>query len=469
MSKKKFSKKMSQRKKNLRDVVDNVFRRASPTTPQKVVQEVLSDDSKSSNSQKDFANRNFARRNNALPYANFTNADASITLPAANVTPIESSAYTEKQSLWYVLTMIALILAAAFCVIYFWSPIRVFVTELFTEPNEKDVQSTNAADATTNGAGAVPIQKNVIFDESKNTVRFVEPANKTVVVSSPLTTLTDGSTKKSMQASFEMIMNPTLKNVTMPKKDSSLTNSASAATDAAAAAMASLELSLDNLAKTNLDLQAQRDAAIQATNQREQGAALRLSETDQYSMTDRLESIPVDSEETKENVRKIYGNNGGNNVVGNREMAPFVTFAPGEEPFEGMVPDYDEKEHGDQKSMLPPLQPGRPHGILELINDHCMRTGKPMPKAGDRSTMDIMSKKDTGDLAPMRVAEVEGHYLQSQKKQMELARLNSSAIKKIYAHKDAVSAGQILDRGDTLLGQFAQGDDAVQYLNIHSL
>ena len=71
----------------------------------------------------------------------------------------------------------------------------------------------------------------------------------------------------------------------------------------------------------------------------------------------------------------------------------------------------------------------------------------------------------------MRVADSDGHYLQSQKKQFELARINASAIKKIYADKHAASAGQILDRGDAILTQFAgaQGVDAVQYLNINSL
>ena len=466
---------MSQRNKNLRDVVDNVFRRASPTTPPKIVQEVLSEDSKSS-SRRDNSNENLPTRYNTLPRANFIDPEASITLPAVNVTPIESentNLLPEKKSVWYVLTIIVLLLATAFCVVYFWSPIRRFLTESFTV--------ADLAKETPNVMSFVP--KSVKFDESKNTVRYIDtneaPLAAVKVFTSSETTKKDETKNISSQQNIDSFTNSAaIKQQEQQERQEQQEQQKrqdsfhmSAANMNPVATLEKLELSLDNLAKTNLDLQAQRDAAINATNQREQGAALRLSEKDQYSMTDRLESMPMNSDDTRESLEKIYGAHSGNSVVGNREMAPFVTFAPGQEPFEGMVPDYDEAEHGSQKSMPPPLQAGRPHGILELINDHCMRTGKPMPKAGDRSTMDIMSKRDTGDLAPMRVADVDGHYLQSQKKQLELARLNSQAIKKIYAHKDAVSAGQILDRGDSLLGQFAgaQGDDAVQYLNINSL
>ena len=460
---------MTQRNKNLRNVVDDVFRQSSPATPQKIVQDVLSDESRDSSSMS-----TVPKRANALPTAKFIAPETSITLPAINVTPIEtddskSLPKVESQSFWSVFTTIVLLIALAFLVWNFWSPIKDFIVETFSvtdaptaaaentpvvSPSNPTTLSPTPLLPSTPLPTSIPTstvmepKKNVTFDESKNTIRYIDTSaapSEMQMVQSPVITEADGAKKMTTQATTVFQFTP---------KEATLE---------------SLQLSLDNLAKTNLDLQAQRDAAVNATNQREQGACMRLSEKQQYSLTDRM--APIVDADARDNAQTIYDRDGGNSVVGNRGLAPFVTFAPGEEPFDGMVPDYDEAEHGNNNNMPPPLQSGKPHGILELINDHCMRTGKPMPKAGDRSALDIMSKKDTGTFMSMRVADSDGHYLQSQKKQFELARINASAIKKIYADKHAASAGQILDRGDAILTQFAgaQGVDAVQYLNINSL
>lgn len=447
---------MTQRNKNLRDVVDNVFRQSSPATPTQIVQDVLSDESRDGQSSDSVTSLNRSPKDQMAP-SKFVAPETSITLPAINVTPIETVQITKQvndsQSFWSVFSTIVLLLLIGFFIWRFYEPIKNWLvggtTATTTPVVSNDASSVVAAAPATN---AVSPRKNVTFDESKNTIRFVDtsapPAEDSTmqIITSPMTTNSNGATQMTMQAtSVYEIPNP---------NDSTLK---------------SLELSLDNLAKTSLDLQAQRDAAIDATDQRENRGNMRLNESDQYSLTDRM--APVYDQDASANVKRIYDRDGGNNVVGNGTMAPFVTFAPGEEPFDGMVPDYDEAEHGAQPLLPPPLEAGKPHGIMELINDHCMRTGKAMPQAGTVSGMDIMSKRDTTTFAPMRVADSDGHYLQSQKKQFELQRLNASAIKRIYADKRAASAGQILDRGDTVLGQFAgaQDVDAVQYLNINSL
>jgi hypothetical protein len=233
-----------------------------------------------------------------------------------------------------------------------------------------------------------------------------------------------------------------------------------------------LEISLDNLAKTSLELQAERDAAIAASGQERDGLVMRLDERDQFSRTECIAPVPENTAEARNDVQAIYERVGSNNVVGNGTRAPFLTFAPGEEPFDGMVPDYDEKVHGPLKdAQPPPLLAGQPHSIMALVTDHCQRTGKPAPKPADKSNLDIHSKRDTGSLVPLRTADCDGHYLQSQKKQFELARQSSHAVKKIYEAKHLSATGQILDRGSTALSHFAgaKDEDAVQYLNVHSI
>ena len=481
---------MTQRNKNLRNVVDGVFRQSSPATPQRIVQDVLSDESRDSRSSESSTTLT-PKRTTPLPTTKFIAPETSLTLPAVNVTPIvtdnsiKSVAETDGKAFWSVFSTVVILIVLAFLAWHFFPAIQAFFVENFTQsdavvasapPTEKPhnqqapVSNTithsvtvvtppdapESALAPESSSAPQPTErKNVTFDESKNVVRYIDTSGAPLedargemrIASSPLTTDSDGAKQMTTEATTVFQL-PTSKEATLK----------------------SLELSLDTLAKTNLDLQAQHDAAINATKQREQGSCMRLNESQQYSLTDRL--APIIDADARDDAQKIYDRDGGNSVVGNRTMAPFVTFAPGEEPFDGMIPDYDETEHGEGGApMPPPLQSGKPHGILELINDHCMRTGKPMPKAGNRSALDIMSKKDTEAFAPMRVADTDGHYLQSQKKQFELARMNASAIKKIYADKRAASAGQILDRGDAILTQFAgaQGNDSVQYLNVNSL
>lgn len=300
-------------------------------------------------------------------------------------------------------------------------------------------------------------RKTVRIDESKNTVRLIDP---NAPPSDVAPAAAEPPTATVALTAPPVLVAPPVTVSALPEK--------SGDGETTAEMIRKLEVSLDNLAKTSMDLAAQRDVAIAATTQKRDGAALRLDEREQFSRSERIAPMPVDAAAASQTAQEIYNRRGENSVVGNRNVAPFVTFAPGEEPFDGMVPDY-EAPAGEQTP--PPLRSGEPHSIMELVSDHCLRTGKPQPKAADRSTLDVQSKRDTSPLSALRTADCDGHYLQSQRKQFELQRMNQSAVKKIYDAKHASATGQILDRGTTALSSFAgsRGDDAVQYLNVNAL
>lgn len=466
------NKRMNKRDNNLRNAVDNVFRQTSPPTPPRVVQEVLSstEDSDNTSVSSTTVPQVPAPRQTGTAASMLTRPETSLTLPAPDVTPIIVDSIISKQptgiNVWNIILVLAFLVAIGLLLYYNITPIRnwvdgSFATKPVTAPqqNNTTVRVQPIVLPNTVQVKQVPqpgqdVKKTVRFDETKNTIQMIDtnapPKQITASMAAQIASVTDGS---------NTFMTPPFVSTTVP--------TATTANDSNEI-MQQLARSLDHLAKTSMDLQAQRDTAISNTSQKQDGSLLRLDERAQFSKSEQLANAPINQEEMTNAVQSIYDRSGGNSVVGNRLKAPFVTFAPGEEPFDGMIPDYDEANSAD---MPPTLKSGEQHSMMELISDHCMRTGKPQPKPADKSTLDVMSRKDTSSLAPMRAADCDGHYLQSQKKQFELQRLNQSAAKKIYDAKHASATGQILDRGQTTLTSFAasRDDDAAQYLNVNSL
>lgn len=527
---------------DLRQAVDTVFRQTSPSTPTRIVQNVLTSEESNSNDNNStdrepigtsttdapllpFAEPVMRRDESAAPLSRSVQQSAtdktlplqlptadkdvemSFALPLPDVAPIaidnntvaqtandakqksgEGAASSQSNTMfWTVFLAIIGLVTAAFLLCKFsticeWideqlrpvSSAQIVGVDIVSgstavplppndaaavhavKPSALERSTDVAAPASMIRTKALPIMpgaKKVQFDESKNTVQFIDD-NRTA------------STPSSKVAA-----KPATALATM--LDDTPNDTPNDSDDGGAALLQKLEISLDNLQKTSADLQRKRDEAVALTSQKEQGALLRLDERNQFSRSECLATLPM--EETQRSAQAIYDKYGGNSVVGNRNQAPFLTFAPGEEPIDGMVPDYDERVHGDgdgtMPSQPPPLKAGQPHSIMALVSDHCMRTGKPMPKTAEQSTLDVRCKQDASSHAPMKTADYDGHYLQSQKKQFELLRMNRGAIKKIYEAKHASATGQILDRGGTALSSFAgaQGDDAVQFLNVNSL
>lgn len=485
--------------KNIRNAVDGVFRQNTLPTPTKIIQDVLSSSEESGN---DTVNTTAEEETTAEVAATKPSmlTRPEMSLPPPDVAPIatdavQSAPSSSSSSFWVVFFVIAMLISVALLLYYnvdavrnwFDSNVQYEKTTAQVTPAlikmmkaatmeqtapEKPITLTTAkpiftsqaalqtmtgieATKTTEiGAAKAPTaqtaveqpKKTVRIDESRNTIQIID----TTEPPHPASATTTAEIASAVNATHAVVLPPIVISNNSTNTDEMIRK---------------LEQSLDNLAQTSMDMQAQRDAAIAATDQKKQAALLRLDERDQFSRDEQIATVEIDNVAT--NAKNIYNKNGGNNVVGNRLQAPFVTFAPGEEPFEGMIPDYEEPA----QNAPPPLRSGQPHSMFELINDHCIRTGKPLPKAADQSTLDVMSKRDTATLAPMRAADCDGHYLDSQKKQFELQRLNQTAIKKIYSAKHASATGQILDRGQTTLSSFAaaRDDDAVQYLNVNSL
>jgi len=520
---------------DLRNAVDGMFRQTSPPTPPRVVNEALTSEEASRDNQlastvafgdesvgmlpppsiaqmipRSQPQKQLPEKKQSVqePIASMqvkSPADAAFVSPAGNAGAVKSpslsalpSTDAKQQGLswWQVLLVIVSIVAAGIAVLYFFNAQafesikdtttkaandiwQYFYPSAETEISAPVLPSADAAAASTAPSNAekkvpatpvavaasaaspppkdsekkaveqngserpvAPPKKKVRIDEGRNTVRLI-PARNEEISYTALPDVTKTRDQLEQQRKEAETMEELLRVMEM---------SASRQTD--------------------LEMKSEREEAIRASAQHQRGSRLRLDEREKYSREEMIADAPIDEQQTRDCARSIYDAHGGNSVVGNAQQAPFVTFAPGEEPFDGMIPDYDEQAHGNGSSdVVEPLKAGESHSIIALVSNHCSRTGKPQPKPADVSVLDITKRSDTSTHAAMRAAEYDGHYLQSQRKQCELQRKNASAIKNIYAAKHASTTGQILDRGETALTSFAQASDpdAVQFLNINAL
>jgi hypothetical protein len=462
-------------RKNLRDAVDDVFRQTSPPTQAHVVQDVLSSEESAPNDS----------ATSLAPALLLTRQqpEASLSLPAPHVTPVvatpisSAAATRDSNGVWSVVGTILIIVLAALLV---WKLYAPFVAWVSGGGSAADLAMTAASSGTASALGdsgttaatitsaALPAADAKTTPQAPTSTLNAAPTTVLQPMSAPMA---PGNVAPKKTVRFDESKNTEQYVDGAGQQENAVTSSGD--NDSKKDLLRKLEISLDALEKTSLEMQADRDAAIAASGQKEKGVLLRLDERNQFSRTECIADVPAETDEARNDVQTIYQRVGSNNVVGNGTRAPFLTFAPGEEPFDGMIPDYDEKVHGPLKAAQPPpLLAGQPHSMMELITDHCTRTGKPAPKPADKSNLDVHSKKDAvGSILPLRTADCDGHYLESQKKQFELQRQNSHAIKKIYEAKHLSATGQILDKGGTTLSQFAGAHDrdAVQYLNVHSV
>jgi len=501
---------MSKKEKqtNLRAAVDTVFRQTSPPTPTRVVRNALtSDDSadmtvgvgKTSTEALPFmvARPKMQREESIANGRTWSNndklSDAAVSEVAAagdssaGETQLETPAIaaisvntgdsaqpktrvSNNRDFWTVLFVLLAVVAISLALWH--ANVLNWIQSLFVGKSKpQSVASRPAAQkaeapSIAKVAPSVAPTKTIYGAERRQLAKAIERSKNLPMPAKPVVTKTTNKRVRFNESQNTVKEIPSnLQNQSM--SDSSDNNIAGASEQNT---LSKLEVSLDKLQKTTADLERARNAALSATNQQSKGNVMRLDERQQFSQSECVATLPI--EDARHSAETIYDKYGGNSVVGNRNKAPFVTFAPGEEPVEGMIPDYDESVHSEAADKQPaPLKSGEAHSIMELVSDHCLRNGKPMPKAAEKSTLDVHSKKDAATHAGLHTADYDGHYLQSQKKQFELFRMNRDAVKGIYDAKDASATGHILDRGSSALSSFAgaQDDDAVQFLNVNSL
>ena len=145
---------MTQRNKNLRDMVDGMFRQNSPATPQQIVQEVLSDESRDSGRVGSDSSTSLTPKKptSPLPAAKFVAPETSLTLPAINVVPITTDEprpiVEEKQGVWQVIATIVLLIAIAVLLWRFYEPIKSWLAEtLKLDPTESLIASSPSSTA----------------------------------------------------------------------------------------------------------------------------------------------------------------------------------------------------------------------------------------------------------------------------------------------------------------------------------